>query len=66
MTATLYGEETLDIHKRWITTRELVTWPTISRNEIDIDRDYNIVIPMDLVPKLGNRRKIVSNVSEGP
>ncbi len=66
MTATLSGEEMLDIHNRWISTRELVTWPTISRDAIDIDRDYSIVIPMDLVPKLGNRKKILSNVSEGP
>jgi predicted peptidase len=66
MTATLSGEELLDIHKRWIATRELVTWPPLSHAKIDVDGHYSIVIPMDLVPKLGNRRKILSNVSEGP
>ena len=66
MTAVIPGSEFLDIHKRWIGTRELITWPTVASKEIDPEKKYSIVIPMDMVPKLGIRRKTLGSVASGP
>lgn len=66
MTGQLPGDELLDIFDRWIATRELITWPEFRRSDIDAKRVYRIAIPMDLVPKLGIRRKTLSAVAVGP
>jgi len=66
MTAEVSRAEFIDIYRRWVATREILTWPTLARPDIDADRRYSIVIPMDLVPKLGGRRKVLSKVSAGP
>ncbi len=66
MTASVSGSELIEIHNRWIKTSELVTWPKVSVEDIDAERRYRIVIPMDLVAKLGIRRKTLSNVAPGP
>lgn len=66
MTAELSGEELKEIHQRWIRPGELLTWPVLEGSEIQTDRTYSIVIPMDLVPKLGIRRKTLSGVAAGP
>ncbi|MDA1015681.1 MAG: prolyl oligopeptidase family serine peptidase [Planctomycetota bacterium] len=66
MTAVISGSELQDIFKRWIGTRELITWPTVTNETINVDRSYKIVIPMDMVPKLGIRRKVLSMVAAGP
>lgn len=66
MTAVLSGEELRDIFDRWIATKEIITWPELKKENIEADGIYSIVIPMDLVPKLGNRKKILTNVAPGP
>ncbi|MEO2033409.1 MAG: alpha/beta hydrolase-fold protein [Planctomycetaceae bacterium] len=66
MTAEVTGTEFTDIYDRWVATKELLTWPPVTQPEIDADRRYRIVIPMDLVPKLGGRRSVLSKVAEGP
>lgn len=66
MTAVVPGTELRDIFVRWISTKELITWPELTKGAIESDRDYSIVIPMDLVPKLGIRQKTLSNVAVGP
>ncbi|MBC8353376.1 MAG: hypothetical protein H8E66_15365 [Planctomycetes bacterium] len=65
MTATISAAELTDIFKRWISTRELTTLPEINEQNIDPGEDYRIIIPMDLVPKLGIRRRILSDVAAG-
>lgn len=65
MTAVLSGEELQDIFDRWITKREIVMWPAIFKDIVKSNRRYRIVIPMDLVPKLGLRRKVLSDVAVG-
>lgn len=66
MTGTMSGAELKEIFGRWIATEELVTWPKITNESIEVERRYSVVIPMDLVPKLGNRRKVLSAVAPGP
>ncbi|MHC4879799.1 MAG: hypothetical protein ACYTGL_25380, partial [Planctomycetota bacterium] len=66
MTGELPGDELLDIFDRWIAARELISWPEFRRSDIDGGRRYRIAIPMDLVPKLGIRRKTLSAVAPGP
>lgn len=66
MTGELSSDELLDIFDRWIATRELITWPELRRNDIERDRRYRIAIPMDLIPKLGIRRRTLSAVAPGP
>ena len=66
MTGELPGDELLDIFDRWIATQELITWPELRRNDIERDRRYRIAIPMDLIPKLGIRRRTLSAVAPGP
>ncbi len=66
MKAVLSGSEFNDIFDRWIASREIVTWPEVRKADIDVNRRYSIVIPMDLVPKLGQRRRVLSEVAIGP
>ncbi len=66
MTGELPGDELLDIFDRWIKTRELITSPELRRDDIERERQYRIAIPMDLIPKLGIRRKTLSAVAPGP
>jgi hypothetical protein len=66
MTAALSGAELNNIFDRWIATSEIVTWPAVRTSNIEADRRYSIVIPMDLVPKLGQRGKALSTVAPGP
>lgn len=66
MKAVLSGSELNDIFDRWIATREIVAWPELRKTDIDVNRRYSIVIPMDLVPKLGQRRRVLSEVAIGP
>ncbi|MBM84083.1 MAG: hypothetical protein CMJ78_26315, partial [Planctomycetaceae bacterium] len=66
MTAVLTASEFRDIFSRWIKTNELITYPEISEGSIEDNRSYRIVIPMDMVPKLGIRRKVLGNVAIGP
>ena len=65
-TATISGAELQDFYRRWIATHELLTWPKVKQADIKTDRAYSIVLPMDLVVKLGTRRKVLSNVAPGP
>ena len=66
MTAVLSGAELSAMFDRSIATKELITWPQVKRQDIEAERRYSIVIPMDLVPKLGTRRKVLSTVAPGP
>ena len=66
MTAVLSGAELHDIYDRWIATKEIVIWPEFKKEEAEVDGQFSIVIPMDLVPKLGNRKKVLSNVAPAP
>lgn len=66
MTAVLSGAEFCDIFDRWIATGEVVSWPAVKKEDLDVNGRYSIVIPMDLVPKLGNRKKVLSTVAPGP
>lgn len=66
MTATISGTELTDIFDRWIATRELITWPKVDKQKLESNQDYRIIIPMDLVPKLGNRHRVLSSVAPGP
>lgn len=66
MTATISGAELHDIFDRWISTREIITWPSFKKTDTEANRRYSIVIPMDLVPKLGQRRKTLGGVTAGP
>lgn len=65
-TATVSGKELLDFNQRWISKNELITWPKVKQESIDPKHTYHIVLPMDLVVKLGSRKKILSNVAPGP
>lgn len=66
MTASLSGSEMANIFRRWIATREIITWPVVRQEEISEDRTYRIVIPMDLVPKLGDRHRTLAEPGIGP
>lgn len=66
LTATISGEELLDFDRRWISKNELITWPKMKADSIKADRKYRIVIPMDLVVKLGTRKKVLTDVAPGP
>ena len=66
LTGSLPGDQLQDIYRRWIGPRELITWPELSMDDIDPEGRYRIVIPMDMVPKLGIRRKVLESVSPGP
>ena len=65
MTGALSGKELQDVFDRWIATKEIITWPELKEEEIEADGRYSIAIPMDLVVKLGNRRKVLSDVAAG-
>ena len=58
--------ELLDFVSRWIEKDELITVPAVKKEAIDANSRYRIVIPMDLVVKLGTRRKALSDVAPGP
>lgn len=66
LTAELPGDQLQDIHRRWIGAGELITWPEIAASAISPSRRYRIVIPMDMVPKLGIRRRVLEAVAPGP
>lgn len=66
LTSMLSGTELLDIDRRWIANKEIITWPEVKKRDIKVNGSYRIVIPLDLVVKLGNRRKTLSRVSTGP
>jgi len=66
MTATVTGKEFEELYNRWIAKGELITWPQVAKSGIQTESQYRIVIPMDMVPKLGTRRKVLSNVAPGP
>ena len=66
MTATLPGTELRDVFRRWIATREIVSFPTLKVATIKPERQYRLVLPMDLIPKLGTRRKLLRDVMPGP
>lgn len=63
MTGSLPGSELLDVYNRWIDTGEIISLPKFAQDDIDASRNYRIAIPMDLVVKLGNRRKTLSDVA---
>ena len=50
----------------WIGPRKLITWREITVNDINPDRRYRIVIPMDMAPKPGIRQAGLNSVSSGP
>ena len=66
MTGSVSGAELLDIHKRWIATGELLVVPPFDPTSIDPGRMYRLVLPHELVVKLGSREKLLTDVAEGP
>ena len=66
LTASLTGSELKDFNKRWISKNELLTWPAVPWKEIRDQAMYRVCLPMDLVVKLGTRRKTLSHVAPGP
>lgn len=65
MTGVVPGAELADIFDRWIAKGELIVSPEITRSEIRPEARYRLAIPMDLVPKLGQRRRVLSDVAPG-
>ena len=66
MTAYVSGAELRDIHDHWIAKREFLTVPPLDPSLLEAERLYHIVLPHELVIKLGSRKKLLTNVAEGP
>ena len=67
MTGWVSGSELIEIWNRWGGAREeLIFHPEIDRDRIEASGQYQIVIPMDLYIKLGQRRKNLGNPEAGP
>jgi len=66
MTASLSGAELRDLHQRWIARGELLTVPAFDPGKLKPEKIYRVVLPHELVVKLGTRKKVLTNVAEGP
>ena len=65
MVGSVPGNELRDIYRRWIATEEIISYPPVKTASIDPARTYSLCVPMDLVAKLGNRRKVLRDVQFG-
>ena len=66
MTGEVPGDELAEIHDRFLANRKITSYPAVAKDAIDPQRTYTLVLPYELVVKLGQRRKILSNVANGP
>ena len=64
--AKMTGEELIEVYEKWPSEDEICVFPPYDANDIDPQRDYDVVMPPHFCGRLSGRQKNLRDVQAGP